>query len=49
VIIAGITRSLLGDLFEYRALGNVRVKGFGEPVPVWQVIGAPAEGGEWSL
>ena len=42
VIIAGITRSLLGDLFEYRALGNVRVKGFGEPVPVWQVIGASA-------
>ena len=40
VIIAGITRSLLGDLFEYRALGSVRVKGFGEPVPVWQVIGA---------
>jgi len=42
VIIAGITRSLLGDLFEYRALGSVRVKGFGEPVPVWQVIGASA-------
>jgi class 3 adenylate cyclase len=40
VIIAGITRSLLGDLFEYRDLGSVRVKGFGEPVPVWQVIGA---------
>src|SRR3954466_4887585 len=32
VIIAGTTRSLLGDLFEYHALGNVRVKGCGEPV-----------------
>jgi hypothetical protein len=39
VVIAGTTRRLLGDLFEYRALGTVSIKGFGDPVPVWQVIG----------
>jgi predicted ATPase len=39
VVIAGTTRRLLGELFEYRALGTVSIKGFGDPVPVWQVIG----------
>src|SRR5262245_53562756 len=39
VVIAGNTRSLLGELFEYRTLGSVAIKGFGDPVPVWQVTG----------
>ena len=39
VVIAGNTRSLLGELFEYRTLGSVAIKGFADPVPVWQVIG----------
>jgi len=42
VLIAGTTRSLLGELFEYRILGKVPIKGFGDPVPVWQVTGASA-------
>ena len=42
VLIAGTTRSLLGELFEYRMLGKVPIKGFGDPVPVWQVTGASA-------
>jgi class 3 adenylate cyclase len=42
VVIAGTTRRLLGDLFEYRVLGTVSIKGFGDPVPVWQVIGRSA-------
>jgi class 3 adenylate cyclase/tetratricopeptide (TPR) repeat protein len=42
VIIDATTRRLLGGLFEYRALGPVSVKGFGDPVPVWQVIRASA-------
>ena len=42
VLIAGTTRSLLGELFEYRMLGKVLIKGFGDPVPVWQVTGASA-------
>ena len=42
VLIAATTRSLLGELFEYRMLGKVPIKGFGDPVPVWQVIGASA-------
>jgi class 3 adenylate cyclase/tetratricopeptide (TPR) repeat protein len=42
VVIAGNTRSLLGELFEYRAFGSVTIKGFGDPVPVWQVTGASA-------
>jgi class 3 adenylate cyclase/predicted ATPase len=42
VLIAGTTRSLLGELFEYRMVGKVPIKGFGDPVPVWQVTGASA-------
>jgi class 3 adenylate cyclase/predicted ATPase len=39
VMIDDATHRLLGDLFEYRALGNENVKGFDHPVPVWHVIG----------
>jgi hypothetical protein len=42
VVISGSTRRLLGELFENRALSTVSVKGFGAPVPLWQVIGASA-------
>jgi hypothetical protein len=42
VVISGSTRRLLGELFEIRALGTVSVKGFGAPVPIWQVTGASA-------
>jgi class 3 adenylate cyclase/predicted ATPase len=42
VVISGNTYRLLGQLFEYRALGSVAVKGFKEPVSVWQVIGVSA-------
>jgi class 3 adenylate cyclase/predicted ATPase len=38
VVIAGGTRRLLGDLFEYRDLGSVAVKGIAAPVPAWQVL-----------
>jgi class 3 adenylate cyclase/predicted ATPase len=37
VMISEVTRRLVGDLFEYRDLGSVEVKGFGTAVPVWQV------------
>jgi hypothetical protein len=40
VVIDAGTRRHLGKLFEYRVLGMVSVKGFRDPVPVWQVIGA---------
>jgi class 3 adenylate cyclase/tetratricopeptide (TPR) repeat protein len=42
VVIAGTTRSLLGQLFEYRALGHASIKGFDRPTPIWQVIGTSA-------
>jgi class 3 adenylate cyclase/predicted ATPase len=42
VVISASTRRLLGELFEYRALGSVSLKGFSDPVPVWQVTGASA-------
>src|SRR5262245_49773792 len=42
VVIDGNTRRLLGELFEYRAFGSVPLKGFGTPVPVWQVTGRSA-------
>jgi class 3 adenylate cyclase/predicted ATPase len=38
VVIAPSTRRLLGDLFEYRSLGAVEVKGIARPVPAWQVL-----------
>jgi class 3 adenylate cyclase len=38
VLIADSTRRLVGDLFEYRDLGRVAVKGLAEPVPAWEVL-----------
>ena len=38
VVIAAGTRRLVGDLFEYRDLGAVEVKGIAEPVPAWRVL-----------
>src|SRR6202035_4770319 len=38
VVIAAGTRRLVGDLFEYRDLGAVAVKGIAAPLPAWQVL-----------
>ena len=38
VVIAASTRRLVADLFEYRDLGAVEIKGLGAPVPAWQVL-----------
>jgi len=38
VVIAVGTRRLVGDLFEYRDLGAVEVKGLSAPVPALQVL-----------
>jgi class 3 adenylate cyclase/predicted ATPase len=38
VVIAPSTRRLVGDLFEYRDLGAVEVRGLAAPVPTWQVL-----------
>ena len=38
VVVAASTRRLVGDLFEFRDLGAVEVKGIAEPVPAWQVL-----------
>ncbi len=38
VVIAAGTRRLVGDLFDYRDLGAVEVKGIAAPVRVWQVL-----------
>jgi class 3 adenylate cyclase len=38
VVIAAGTRRLVGDLFEYRDLGAIEVKGIAGPVPAWQVL-----------
>jgi class 3 adenylate cyclase len=38
LVIAASTRRLVGDLFEYRDLGTVEVKGIDVPVPAWQVL-----------
>ena len=40
VVISQGTRQLVGDLFEYRDLGAVEVKGIATPVPAWQVLRA---------
>jgi class 3 adenylate cyclase/predicted ATPase len=38
VVIAAGTRRLVGDLFEYRDLGAVEVKGIAAPVRAWQAL-----------
>jgi class 3 adenylate cyclase/tetratricopeptide (TPR) repeat protein len=38
VVIAAGTRRLVGNLFEYRDLGAVEIKGIAAPIPVWQVL-----------
>src|SRR5262249_15152292 len=38
VLVAERTRRLVGDLFDYRDLGALTVKGMAEPVPCWQVL-----------
>jgi class 3 adenylate cyclase len=38
VVIAAGTRRLVGDLFEYRDLGTVEVKGIAALAPAWQVL-----------
>jgi class 3 adenylate cyclase/tetratricopeptide (TPR) repeat protein len=38
VVIAAGTRRLIGDLFEYRDLGTVGVKGIAAPMPAWRVL-----------
>ncbi|NJO36740.1 MAG: AAA family ATPase [Rhizobiales bacterium] len=38
VVIADTTQKLLRKAFEYRALGEHRLKGFSEPVLAWQVL-----------
>src|SRR6516225_4643640 len=38
VVMAAGTRRLVGDLFDYRDLGTVEVKGLAGPVPAWQVL-----------
>jgi class 3 adenylate cyclase/tetratricopeptide (TPR) repeat protein len=38
VVIAASTRRLAADLFEYRDLGAVELKGIAAPTPAWQVL-----------
>jgi class 3 adenylate cyclase/tetratricopeptide (TPR) repeat protein len=42
VVIAASTHKLTGGLFEYRDLGAVALKGLGENVPAWLVLGIGA-------
>ena len=42
VLIDEVTRRLLGDLFDYRKLGAVEMKGFDGAVPVFEVLRASA-------
>src|SRR5262249_40161231 len=38
VVIAASTRRMVGDLFEYRDLGAVEVKGIAAPMAAWRVL-----------
>jgi len=42
IAIADATRRLIGDLFEYRDLGAVELKGVAAPLRAWQVLGPSA-------
>ena len=37
--IDAVTQRQIGDMFGYLELGEVELKGFPEPIPVWQVLG----------
>lgn len=39
VVVGPATRNLVGDLFEQRLLGERQIKGFDEPLEIWQVLG----------
>lgn len=39
VVIADSTREQVGDLFQYRDLGQFDLKGFQQPTKLWQVLG----------
>lgn len=39
IVVSSTTRQLLGAMFEYEDLGTHELKGLGQPVPVWRVIG----------
>jgi DNA-binding SARP family transcriptional activator/class 3 adenylate cyclase len=43
ILVAGCTRRLLGQLFEYRDVGTVAFKGLRAPVEVTEVLGANAD------
>jgi hypothetical protein len=38
IVITASTRLLLGDLFEYRDLGAIEMKGIAGPMPAWQIL-----------
>jgi class 3 adenylate cyclase/tetratricopeptide (TPR) repeat protein len=38
VVIGGLTRQLVGDVFELDEVGARSLKGFAEPVPIWRVL-----------
>src|SRR5215472_10893626 len=42
IVIAANTRRLVGDLFEYRDLGTIEVRGIAGLVPAWQVLRSSA-------
>ena len=42
LVVAEVTRRLVGGLFEYRDLGRVTLPGFAEPVRMWRVLGPSA-------
>ena len=44
VVIAGNTRTLLGERFNVVDLGELTMRGFAEPVRAWRVVGARATG-----
>jgi class 3 adenylate cyclase/predicted ATPase len=47
VVIAASTRRLVGDLFEYRDLGEIELKGIAEPVSAWQPLSPSAVAGRF--
>jgi class 3 adenylate cyclase/predicted ATPase len=42
IVVGPRTRRLLGDLFEFRDLGTIEVKGFPQPIQVYQVLRSSA-------
>jgi class 3 adenylate cyclase len=48
IMVSPETRSLVGEIFDFQALGSHELKGYREPIEVWQVLSEKSSGTRFS-